>query len=152
MELLADCLERTGYRLPTEAEWEYACRAGAVSSRFFGKSDELLDRYAVYRNNAVGRGSWPVGSLKPNDLGLFDMLGNVAEWSHDEWLVYTPAKGGKPRIDKPEGLKVVNGKIRSQRGLTSMDIPPIVRSARRYALGPENRWSSIGFRVARTLR
>ena len=76
MTIPADVLERTGYRLPTEAEWEYACRAGAVTSRYYGLSAELLGKYARYLANSEEH-AWPCGSLLPNDLGLFDMLGNV---------------------------------------------------------------------------
>src|SRR5262249_34071029 len=68
MKLAASYLQRTGYRLPTEAEWEYACRAGATTRYYFGESDELLPRYARYGVNSQGR-LWPVGSLKPNDFG-----------------------------------------------------------------------------------
>src|SRR5207237_9923946 len=64
-------LQRTGYRLPTEGEVEYATRAGAMTSRYFGETEELLPRYAGYAKNSQER-AWPVGSLKPNDLGLFD--------------------------------------------------------------------------------
>ncbi len=68
----------TGYRLPTYIESEIACRAGAVTSRFFGETESLLGQYAHYGENS-GRRSWPVGRLKPNDLGLFDSMGNIAE-------------------------------------------------------------------------
>ena len=68
--------EASGYRLPTEAEWEYACRAGTMTSRYYGLSTDLLKRYAWYRPIAK-IDAWPCGSLQPNDLGLFDMLGNV---------------------------------------------------------------------------
>ena len=64
----------TGYRLPTEAEMEYATRAGAVTSRYYGETEELLPKYAWYEKNSKEQ-TWPVGSLKPNDLGLFDMHG-----------------------------------------------------------------------------
>ena len=67
-------LELSGYRLPTEAEWEYACRAGTVTSRYYGLTDTLLAKYAWYEANGQNR-TWPVGSLKPNDFGLFDMHG-----------------------------------------------------------------------------
>jgi hypothetical protein len=66
-------LERIGYRLPTDAEWEFAARAGASASRFFGTSEELLREYAWYAGNTFAERSWPVGQLKPNDLGLFDV-------------------------------------------------------------------------------
>jgi formylglycine-generating enzyme required for sulfatase activity len=78
MKMAANYLQRTGYRLPTEAEWEFACRAGAVTSFYFGDSKELLPRYAWYQKNSQNK-LWPVGSLKPNDLGLFDMAGNAWE-------------------------------------------------------------------------
>ena len=73
------CLAATGYRLPTEAEWEYACRSGTITSRYYGDSTDLLDKYAWYQANSQDH-AWPCGSLLPNDLGLFDMLGNVFEW------------------------------------------------------------------------
>ncbi len=76
MTIPADVLKRTGYRLPTEAEWEYACRAGAVTSRYYGQSIDLLGDYARYQANSRDH-AWTCGSLLPNDLGLFDMLGNV---------------------------------------------------------------------------
>ena len=82
MSIPADVLERTGYRLPTEAEWEYACRAGAVTSRYYGHSIDLLDAYAWYQANSKEH-AWTCGSLLPNDLGLFDMLGNMYEWCQD---------------------------------------------------------------------
>jgi hypothetical protein len=69
-------LELGGYRLPTEAEWEYACRAEAETSRYYGQSESLLEHYAWYQSNSKER-SWPVARLKPNDFGLFDMQGNV---------------------------------------------------------------------------
>ncbi len=79
--LKEDGLSRKGYRLPTEAEWEYACRAGTVTSRHYGDSEELLGFYAYFLENSWRR-AWPVGRLKPNDYGLFDALGNSIEWCH----------------------------------------------------------------------
>ena len=91
MSIPADVLERTGYRLPTEAEWEYACRAGAVTSRYYGHSIDLLDTYARYPANSKEH-AWACGSLFSNDLGLFDMLGNISEWCHDRSNASKPGK------------------------------------------------------------
>jgi hypothetical protein len=77
---VADWNRRTGYRLPSEDEWLVACRAGAVARRFYGNDDKLLDKYAWYLGNAEGNVS-RVARLKPNDFGLFDILGNVAEFA-----------------------------------------------------------------------
>ena len=93
MTIPADVLERTGYRLPTEAEWEYACRAGTVTSRYYGLSIDLLDAYARYQANSKEH-AWSCGSLLPNDLGLFDMLGNVFEWCQDSIECFQARKEG----------------------------------------------------------
>jgi formylglycine-generating enzyme required for sulfatase activity len=98
MKLKANYLTLEGYRLPREAEWEYACRAGAVTSRYYGETEELLREYAWYLNNARNR-TWPVGTRKPNDLGLFDVHGNVWNWCQDEYDDYTPASETKPIDD-----------------------------------------------------
>ena len=84
MTIPADVLRRTGYRLPTEAEWEYACRSGTITSRYYGVSTDLLAKYAWYQANSQDH-AWSGGSLLPNELGLFDMLGNVYEWFRIEF-------------------------------------------------------------------
>jgi formylglycine-generating enzyme required for sulfatase activity len=75
-------VERTGYRLPTEAEWEYFCRAGTDTARHYGDALELLPRYAWTWLNSNNR-AMPPGQLLPNEFGLFDVLGNTWEWCQD---------------------------------------------------------------------
>jgi serine/threonine protein kinase/formylglycine-generating enzyme required for sulfatase activity len=143
-------LGRAGYRLPTEAEWAYACRAGAVTSRCYGDSEELLKHYAWYVRNANGR-SWPVGSLKPNDLGLFDLHGNLWGWCQDRYQPYETAPGGKAIETKEDRTPLMDTEPRVLRG-GSFSHPGSVRSAYRNRLMPAYRGYDIGFRPARTLR
>lgn len=83
MQLDEGFIDRIGYRLPTSAEWEYACRGGAASSRWFGFDPDRLADHAWTTVNS-GYRVHPVGQLLPNDYGLFDMLGNVKEWCHSK--------------------------------------------------------------------
>lgn len=85
-EQSAECnLQANGYRLPTEAEWEYACRADTNTAYFFGKQKRKLGNYAWYSENSFEK-TYPVGQKKPNPWGLYDMYGNVAEWCNDVYV------------------------------------------------------------------
>ena len=88
---VASFRDRIGYRLPTEVEWEVACRAGTVTPCLFGYALDLLPMYCCYIGNSQGQ-SWVVGRGLPNPAGLFDMLGNVSEWCLDAFAV-------RPQVD-----------------------------------------------------
>ena len=149
MSIPADVLERTGYRLPTDAEWEFTCRSGAVTSRYFGLSIELLGKYAWYQANSKDH-AWTCGSLFSNDLGLFDMLGNTYEWCQDSWNVSKPVKKGICNDVINISESVIDGNPRLLRGGTFNNQPGNVRSANRYRNAPSDRDSDYGFRLSRT--
>jgi formylglycine-generating enzyme required for sulfatase activity len=136
--------ELTGYRLPTEAEWEYACRAGTVTSRYYGSSEALLPEYGWYAQDRA----WPVGSLKPNDLGLFDMLGNSQEWCFD---LYVADRTRANRFDDmPTTQPLKNDGNRVLRGGELGNRPLSLRCAARTHTAPVTRNHATGFRPART--
>ncbi len=135
-----DFLQRRGYRLPTEAEWEHACRAGTVTARYYGETDELLDKYGWYVRNS-GERSQGVGQLKPNDFGLFDLYGNAFEWCND-W--YGRFEGG--RAHDPVGPSEASGRV--LRGGSWLYEARRCRSAFRLSYLPEYRFHNIGFRLA----
>ena len=139
-------LGRTGYRLPTDAEWEYACRAGSSTVRFYGHDPALLGKYAWYYSNADER-SWPVGSVKPNAFGLFDMLGNVSEWCLD---VYSRKMSAETDAALNHRLVDRSATVVERGGGYSSSLRTI-RSANRKPSLPQTSSYSIGFRIARTL-
>jgi formylglycine-generating enzyme required for sulfatase activity len=150
MKLPADYLDRTGYRLPTEAEWEYACRAGSTSSRPYGGSESWLAEYSWYVANS-GRRIHPPGLKKPNDLGLFDMLGNAMEWCADGYREHHPEPGDRVMDDAISDPGSVQDSDRNLRGFAVVSSAPHLRSAFRNGDKPDLTLTYVGVRVARTL-
>jgi formylglycine-generating enzyme required for sulfatase activity len=150
MRPVPNYLKRTGYRLPTEAEWEYACRAGAVTSRYYGSGVELLPRYAWFRDNSPDR-TWPVGQKRPNDLGLFDMHGNVWTWTSNQFF-YHPRTGTDVASEDVEDTSPISdSKSRVLRGAAFVIHDAVVRAVVRYGYRPDIRGGTFGVRPARTL-
>jgi len=163
MRMPDDYLHRTGYRLPTEAEWEFATRAGTTTSRFFGESDSLLPEYAVYSRNPPRAKNdpvdprdptrtAPVGQLKPNPFGLFDVYGNVWEWTQSRLVPY-PISGVHEDVED-DVLVVSDSTARGRRGGGFPYGRSMMRSAARGTMNafPYLRRDNVGFRVARTIR
>jgi serine/threonine protein kinase/formylglycine-generating enzyme required for sulfatase activity/tetratricopeptide (TPR) repeat protein len=149
MKIPADVLDRKGYRLPTEVEWEYACRAGAVTSRYYGTCLELLENYAWYPPKSANR-AWPGGSLRPNDLGLFDMLGNVYEWCQDRNRPNRPVRAGRSIDDSRIEEIIFDKHLRIFRGGTFQSDAGEARSAYRTGELPTYESFYAGFRLAKT--
>jgi formylglycine-generating enzyme required for sulfatase activity/tetratricopeptide (TPR) repeat protein len=149
MRLPENFIERTGYRLPTEAEWEFACRSGSETPYSFGSSPALLGEYAWYKENSSDRVR-RVGQQKPNVLGAFDMHGNIIEWCHNPYgRDYPESSRGASEDDVFTGGPV-GPNLRVLRGGSYNWDANGVTSARRTEYTPDTRYNN-GFRVARTL-
>jgi formylglycine-generating enzyme required for sulfatase activity len=148
--LPADCLHRSGYRLPTEAEWEYGCRAGADTRYFCGSEEGTLSRYAWYVHNSRDR-TWPVGQKRPNDLGLFDTHGNAWQWCHEIWLAAPMPDPDSIVEDREQGVLWAAQGSRPLRGGSFSDLPRNARCAVRFERFASQRIVSHGLRLARTL-
>ncbi|MCL2025630.1 MAG: formylglycine-generating enzyme family protein [Leptospirales bacterium] len=132
-----------GYRLPTEAEWEYACRAGKKTP--FNTGNKITTAQANYnenRKNAFNEKTTPVGSFAPNSWGLYDMHGNVSEWCWDWYGEYSVTAQTNP-------TGAVFGSARVMRGGDLLGSSPHVRSAKRNGLNPSHMSGVGGFRVVR---
>jgi formylglycine-generating enzyme required for sulfatase activity len=136
---------RGGYRLPLEAEWEIACRAGTATPRFFGYAADLLPLYSCYIDNSKGQ-SWEVGSGLPNPAGLFDVLGNVSEWCYDSYLA-SPDPNMILRAPATSPFARYAGRGNEYTANSRM-----VRAANRHASRRDQSSYSRGFRIAHTIR
>jgi formylglycine-generating enzyme required for sulfatase activity len=130
----------TGYRLPTEAEWEYACRAGTTTEYSCGDDVSVLRSYAVFGASMTEK----CGSKLPNAWGLFDIHGNVYEWCQDWYGVF----GDAEQLEDPMGPRT--GRSRVLRGGSFLSLARSLRSASRNGNRPAYRNLLVGFRVART--
>src|SRR5207249_2618267 len=130
-------------RLPAEAEWEYACRAGTTTAYSFGDDATLLGDYAWFTGNAKGNDP-PVGKKRPNAWGFHDMHGYVWEWCQDAWHAsYEGAPAdGSARAGKDGSERVVRGGAWTEPGERC-------RCASRHRLAPDHRSADVGFRCVR---
>jgi len=131
------------YRLPTEAEWEYAARAGSTTAYCFGKNAKQLREYAWYKANSHGK-THPVGQLKPNACGLYDIHGNVWEWVQDWYGTYPTGA-----VRDPRGAS--SGSSRVRRGGSWSTGAGSCRVSKRDAVVSSSHLSSLGFRLLRII-
>jgi len=152
VDLPANYLHRSGYRLPTETEWENAARAGTTTSWHFGDDQNLLTQYGWYDANTNKELIHPVAELKPNPLGLYDMLGNVWEWTFDRRQAY-PSNDRVTEDLEDSVLHVSNSIARTRRGGSFAYEWYTLRSAHRgdTTYFPNQTRDGVGFRVARTM-
>jgi formylglycine-generating enzyme required for sulfatase activity len=138
-------LDADGFRLPQETEWEYACRAGTTTHYFSGNEDWNLPAFAWYAENSAGRVA-PVGQKRPNPWNLYDMHGNVWEWTWNEYR-------GLDKTTSPDapqdGVDQHSGKgARTVRGGSFIDRPKWLRAASRIGYRPTYQNENLGFRCA----
>lgn len=137
---LAADFSKNGYRLPTEAEWEFACKAGTMTNYWWGNDTNGMGECAWNYHNCIA--TQPVATKKANAFGLYDMAGNVFEWCHDWYGSY----GGEAQTDPVGPAEGIN---RVVRGSAWYYFDHRMRSANRYSLNPDGCFSIYGFRCAR---
>jgi formylglycine-generating enzyme required for sulfatase activity len=151
LSLPDDYLSRTGYRLPTETEWEYFCRAKTESSRYFGPSRSLLNDSAWYLQNSDER-PHEAGAFKPNPFGMFGMLGSAWEWCDDVITDFDENERRYAPVDFEHSLEISRHQNRILKGGSYLSLAHNLRSGRSHWGQANVRDNSAGFRIARTLR
>jgi len=137
--------EADGYRLPTEAEWEYACRAGTETAYSFGDEEAKLGEYAWFEGNSDNQ-THTVGQKKPNGWDLHDLHGNVWEWCWDWYDSYKVTDDNDKIVKLMNPIGPPSGSRRVLRGGSFRYGPRFLRSAFRFRIEPVNRVWNIGFR------
>ncbi len=145
--MVENLLGRQGYRLPTSAEWEYACRSASETPWFWGQSDSTAAEYAWSIHNA-SRETRPIALVKPNAFGLFDMAGNASEWCQDWYTAYPDSPQLVDGVDHDSKVRPTRRENRG--GNCEMEWPEL-RSAGRGQKEPRLTGKSLGFRLARTV-
>jgi len=137
------------YRLPTEAEWEYAARAGTATAYFFGDDESKLTEYAWFLENS-GLETHPVGLKKPNSWGLYDIYGNLGEWVQDEYHI---SYKGAPEDGRAweNAFPSVSTPVRIRRGGGWNGNAGCCRSAERLFAAQDKKLNSLGFRIVREI-
>jgi formylglycine-generating enzyme required for sulfatase activity len=141
--------EGTPYRLPTETEWEFACRAGTTTKYSAGTEVPELERASWFDINS-GHHTHPVGERAVNSFGLYDLHGNVAEWTADGWDLSFHTRGTKPITVNPCSRTSPNG-LRVIRGGAYFLTAEFCRSASRHAFSPKVPHENTGIRLALSL-
>lgn len=151
------------FRLPTEAEWEYACRAGSTTAYHFGKDAKQLSEYGWFSKNS-GAKYHKVGELKPNSWGLYDMLGNVQEWTLDQYMANYYVSITQ---DAPPSVSPISKHPKTLKGGSYLSTEQDLRSANRIESDliwnrrdpqiPKSKWWNadapfVGFRIARPVK
>ena len=151
MQIVDNPLKKKGYRMPTEAEFEFFHRAGSLAMFNHGSDIRLTDRYSFYVANSKDQ-TWPVGSLRPNEFGLFDTGGNVFEWCLESYDPYPNLNiSDEDSFMSSQNKKIISSISRCMRGGCFYNQISSLRSADRNGAKPDDRSNSRGLRLVRSL-